>query len=278
MTVANCPPAAELDGELQYEELLVSLMRGSSSSSSDAIVVQGALPTVPGSPQWSESGASDSTVDALPMLLSTPARPSAQPRSKRKIDEDDGVELDEKGLPIAIDEETRRQRKMARNRRAAADSRARKKEKTDTLEARVAELEAENARLRAQLARVEGAKQGAMSTRSEDERSDHATRRPISQQPEAFWTYSPKRNIQLPWLAWLVLSRMTSPCSKPPATCPSTMPRGGPAPWPTPSSSSAACASAAPSLRNAQRAVVLRRVLRTRRGPRDMSDRRHDAR
>jgi len=57
--------------------------------------------------------------------------------------------LDE--YPPAFDEESRKERKMARNRRAAANSRARKKEKLDTLAAQVAELQRENASLRRRL-------------------------------------------------------------------------------------------------------------------------------
>ena len=52
--------------------------------------------------------------------------------------------VDEEGLPLALDEETRKARRMARNRRAAAESRDRKKRRVDELEGQVEVLEREN--------------------------------------------------------------------------------------------------------------------------------------
>ena len=56
----------------------------------------------------------------------------------------DDLLVDEEGLPLALDEETRKARRMARNRRAAAESRDRKKRRVDELEGQVEVLEREN--------------------------------------------------------------------------------------------------------------------------------------
>ena len=69
------------------------------------------------------------------------------------------MECDEAGLPVAVDEDTRKARKMARNRRAAAMSRERKKQRVDELEELVAALQQENASLKRRLDRVIAAAQ-----------------------------------------------------------------------------------------------------------------------
>merc|ERR1719378_1451433 len=123
---------------------------------------------------------------------SPPAKSCTAKRGQAQAFDEDGFQLDERGLPLATDDESRRARKMARNRRAAADSRARKKERTDELEARVAALEAENQELRVQLMRVEGGTLCDAGGGEQVKRFDHAKLQgPISQQPEEFWTYSP---------------------------------------------------------------------------------------
>merc|ERR1719426_157388 len=102
------------------------------------------------------------------------------------------MECDEAGLPLALDEETRKARKMARNRRAAAVSRERKKQRVEELSEQVERLQAENAWLKRQLAR----------SRSGSETSETISDVewwPISQQPAVFWTYAPlKKACTLP--------------------------------------------------------------------------------
>ena len=109
-------------------------------------------------------------------------RPNRQPTAAVAAEE--WMERDERGLPVAVDEETRQARKMARNRRAAAVSRERKKQRVEELEEQVARLQEENARLKRQLAQTDSGSETSETT------SD-VEWWPISQQPEAFWTYAP---------------------------------------------------------------------------------------
>lgn len=115
---------------------------------------------------------------------SPPAKSCTAKRGQAQAFDEDGFQLDERGLPLATDDESRRARKMARNRRAAADSRARKKERTDELEARVAALEAENQQLRSRLARAEGLPSGDGEENREKQEDHTDPRWPISPQPE----------------------------------------------------------------------------------------------
>lgn len=137
---------------------------------------------------------------------SPPAKSCAAKREQAFDDE--GFRLDDRGLPLATDDESRRARKMARNRRAAADSRARKKERTDELEARVAALEAENQQLRSRLARAEGLPSVDGEEKCEKQEDQTDTRWPISPQPAALRTYSLKWSAQLPWMVMIFLSRL----------------------------------------------------------------------
>lgn len=100
------------------------------------------------------------------------------------------MECDEAGLPVAVDENTRKARKMARNRRAAAMSRERKKQRVDELEELVAALQQENASLKRRL---------ASSGSETSETTSDVELWPLSQQPEAFWlTYAPLKQACTP--------------------------------------------------------------------------------
>merc|ERR1712060_724244 len=88
-------------------------------------------------------------------------------------------------LPMAVDEETRRLRRMARNRRAAAVSRQRKKAHVELLQSQLDALREENERLRRRLSDA-----GLLS---ENEHNQHTPPQPYVQQPEALWN----RSLQL---------------------------------------------------------------------------------
>lgn len=75
------------------------------------------------------------------LLLSLVSEGSPRPDETICVDD---LLVDEEGLPLALDEETRKARRMARNRRAAAESRDRKKRRVDELEGQVEVLEREN--------------------------------------------------------------------------------------------------------------------------------------
>lgn len=79
-------------------------------------------------------------------------------------------------LPLAVDEETRRLRRMARNRRAAAVSRQRKKEHVEALQAQLDVLRAENEQLRQRLS-------DAGLPCETDVHQQHSQQQPLLQQP-----------------------------------------------------------------------------------------------
>merc|ERR1712087_203123 len=89
-------------------------------------------------------------------------------------------------LPMAVDEETRRLRRMARNRRAAAVSRQRKKAHVEQLQSQLDALRAENEQLRRRLSDA-----GLLS--ENDAHDQHSQPQPYVQQPEALWN----RSLQL---------------------------------------------------------------------------------
>merc|ERR1711920_742581 len=89
-------------------------------------------------------------------------------------------------LPLAVDEETRRLRRMARNRRAAAVSRQRKKAHVESLQSQLDALRAENEQLRQRLRDA-----GLLS--ESDTHDQHGQPQPYVQQPEALWN----RSLQL---------------------------------------------------------------------------------
>jgi len=132
------------------------------------------------------------------------------------------MEHDDRGLPVAYDEDTRKARKMARNRKAAAVSRERKKQRVDELEEQVARLEAENRLLKHRLAHASSG-----SDTTSDTTSDVGEWWPVSQQPEAFWPYAPLKKdctpppspARLRLLAFLLLMPMLN------LLCPSTLSR-----------------------------------------------------
>merc|ERR1719473_2183401 len=151
------------------------------------------------------------------------------------------MECDEAGLPLALDEETRKARKMARNRRAAAVSRERKKQRVEELSEQVERLQAENAWLKRQLAR----------SRSGSETSETISDVewwPISQQPEAFWTYAPLKKVctppPLPALISRLFASLWTLCLS--MLCRSTSSRSSPSALPTTLRSSALATSELP--------------------------------
>jgi len=79
-------------------------------------------------------------------------------------------------LPMAVDEETRRLRRMARNRRAAAVSRQRKKAHVESLQSQLDALRAENEQLRQRLSDA-----GLLS--ESDTHDQHGQPQPYVQQP-----------------------------------------------------------------------------------------------
>lgn len=130
-------------------------------------------------------------------------RPNRQPTVAVRAEQ--SMDHDERGLPVAVDEETRQARKMARNRKAAAVSRERKKQRVDELEEQVARLQEENSRLKSQLAQQSGGSETSETT------SD-VEWWPVSQQPEAFWTYAPlKKACTPPPFLHALLSLLTAP-------------------------------------------------------------------
>eukprot|EP00320_Phaeocystis_rex_P003221 CAMPEP_0119056688 /NCGR_PEP_ID=MMETSP1178-20130426/1291_1 /TAXON_ID=33656 /ORGANISM="unid sp, Strain CCMP2000" /LENGTH=266 /DNA_ID=CAMNT_0007037439 /DNA_START=31 /DNA_END=832 /DNA_ORIENTATION=- len=123
----------------------------------------------------------------IPALKKRPNRePTVAEQAERLMD------CDEIGLPVAVDEDTRKARKMARNRRAAAVSRERKKQRLDELEEQVAALQQENAWLKRRLAHARRSGSETSETTSDVEPW------PLSQQPEVFWTYAPLKQACTP--------------------------------------------------------------------------------
>ena len=111
-------------------------------------------------------------------------------------------------LPEAVDEESRVARRKARNRRAAADSRERKKAAQDGMALEMEALRAENAELRRLLAATYAPTDTDTDTDTTTT-TDRTARRaaaetdqwPIFQQPAAFWTPSPQLEASQPPVA-----------------------------------------------------------------------------
>ena len=80
-------------------------------------------------------------LDSLLMSLVSEGSPRSDDTETICVDD---LLVDEEGLPFALDDQTRKARRMARNRRAAAESRDRKKRRVDELEGQVEVLEREN--------------------------------------------------------------------------------------------------------------------------------------
>jgi len=161
----------------ELDELLVSLMQGHED--------------VPGSPSSTSTesvieSVGHSTVTVLPAPMRAPKRSAALAASSEEY-------------PLAYDEETRKARKMARNRRAAATSRQRKKEQMDSLATLVHELQEENACLRRRLQSVGLLSEGC------DAHQD--LERPISiRQPAVLpRTHSPQLECYQPFCLMVIL-------------------------------------------------------------------------
>lgn len=113
-------------------------------------------------------------------------------RPSKAAEAEEFMDHDANGLPVAVDEETRKARKMARNRRAAAVSRERKKQRVDELEEQVRQLQRENAQLKHKLS-MAGCGSETSETTSDMEWGL------LSQQPEVFWTpYAPLMKVCTP--------------------------------------------------------------------------------
>ena len=165
----------------ELDELLISLTdAGSSTLSSSSPTDDG--PSAP-------SSSSSSPVPPPLHITASKKRPTRQPTVAEQAEE--LMDCDEAGLPVAVDEDTRKARKMARNRRAAAVSRERKKQRVDELEEQVAALQQENALLKRRLACGSGSETSETTSDVESW--------PLSQQPEAFWlTYAPLKQACTP--------------------------------------------------------------------------------
>ena len=166
----------------ELDELLISLTdAGSSTLSSSSPTDDG--PSAP-------SSSSSSPIPPPLHITASKKRPTRQPTVAEQAEE--LMDCDETGLPVAVDEDTRKARKMARNRRAAAVSRERKKQRVDELEEQVAALQQENASLKRRLAC------GSSGSETSETTSDVESW-PLSQQPEAFWlTYAPLKQACTP--------------------------------------------------------------------------------
>ena len=166
----------------ELDELLVSLTDAGSSTLSSS------LPTDDG--PSAPSSSSSSPIPPPLHITASKKRPTRQPTVAEQAEE--LMDCDETGLPVAVDEDTRKARKMARNRRAAAVSRERKKQRVDELEEQVAALQQENASLKRRLAC------GSSGSETSETTSDVESW-PLSQQPEAFWlTYAPLKQACTP--------------------------------------------------------------------------------
>ncbi len=119
-------------------------------------------------------------------LMNTTTYTKTTRRNPRKRSSDEAAN---KMNPTAEDAARKAQR-MARNRRAAATSRARKKEHLESLQAQVERLQTENAELRRRLIDA-----GLMS----DDQEEQLGQRPYGLQPAALcWTDSPQLEYPLP--------------------------------------------------------------------------------
>ena len=172
----------------ELDELLISLTNaGSCTLSSWSPIDHGS--SAPSSSSSSPPSSSSSPPVHRPLLINaSKKRPVRQSTVAEQAEEQ--MECDEAGLPVAVDENTRKARKMARNRRAAAMSRERKKQRVDELEELVAALQQENASLKRRL---------AFSGSETSETTSDVESWPLSQQPEAFWlTYAPLKQACTP--------------------------------------------------------------------------------
>ena len=156
--------------------------------------------TLPSSDGSITLSSSSSSSPPRPSPITTPRkRPNRQPTMAKQAEE--LMDCDDAGLPVAVDEDTRKARKMARNRRAAAVSRDRKKQRVDELEDQVAALQQENVWLKRRLT--------CRSSGSEtSETTSDVESWPLSQQPEAFWTYAPQKQVCNPPLFHALLPRL----------------------------------------------------------------------
>merc|ERR1712232_1371813 len=122
-------------------------------------------------------------------------------------------------LPAAFNEETRRLRKMARNRRAAAASRQRKKAHVEALQAQIGALHAENEQLRRRLS------DAGLISEKKDAHNHHSQQQPYCHQPEALWNHSLQLECtQLLPAAMIVLALLLCLNSQRCASCASSMP------------------------------------------------------
>jgi len=168
----------------ELDELLISLTNAGSRTLSCSPIVHGS--SAPSSSSSSPPSSSSSPPVHRPLLIN--ASKKRPPTVAEQAEEQ--MECDEAGLPVAVDEDTRKARKMARNRRAAAMSRERKKQRVDELEELVAALQQENASLKRRL---------AFSGSETSETTSDVESWPLSQQPEAFWlTYAPLKQACTP--------------------------------------------------------------------------------
>ena len=167
----------------ELDELLISLTNAGSRTLSCSPIDHGS--SAPSSSSSSPPSSSSSPPVHRPLLISaSKKRPTVAEQAEEQM------ECDEAGLPVAVDEDTRKARKMARNRRAAAMSRERKKQRVDELEELVAALQQENASLKRRL---------AFSGSETSETTSDVESWPLSQQPEAFWlTYAPLKQACTP--------------------------------------------------------------------------------
>jgi len=135
------------------------------------------------------------TAPFSPLPSAAPLSDSGRKQGRRPSKAEEAEEFmdhDANGLPVAVDEETRKARKMARNRRAAAVSRERKKQRVDELEDQVRKLQQENAQLKHKLS-MAGCGSETSETTSDMEWGL------LSQQPEVFWTpYAPLMKVCTP--------------------------------------------------------------------------------
>lgn len=128
----------------------------------------------------------------LIISLTSPHGPASRRNARKRAADDEAPSVD-----LTAEDEARKAQRMARNRRAAATSRARKKEQLELLQGQVdklqdenEELQDENTELRRRLRDA-----GLMS----DELDGQRGRRPYGPQPAALcWTYSPQLEFPLP--------------------------------------------------------------------------------
>merc|ERR1712137_682441 len=187
----------DLSGE-ELDALLISLVQGRDSMESPCTA----------SPESSDSEATiPSNIQPVRVAVTgfgSAALPSLQPKKRVLPASDDH--------PPAFDEESRKARKMARNRRAAANSRARKKEQLDTLMDIVEQLERDKAELQADKAKLQAEndelRRNLGSTLKNETCDFHLDERPISiRQPEVLprTIHSPLLEYNQPFILMMIL-------------------------------------------------------------------------